>query len=44
MLTGMIEAGHVTPALDRTWPLADTPEAMRTLEHGTVRGKIAVIQ
>ena len=40
-LTGMIDAGLVAPALDRAWPLADIPEAMRTLEHGTVRGKMA---
>jgi NADPH:quinone reductase-like Zn-dependent oxidoreductase len=40
----MIDAGLVTPALDQTWPLADIAEAMRTLEQGTVRGKIAVTQ
>ena len=41
-LTGMIEESLVTPALDQTWPLANIAEAMRTLEQGMVRGKIAV--
>jgi NADPH:quinone reductase-like Zn-dependent oxidoreductase len=39
-LTEMIESGLVTPALDRTWPLAQTATAMRDLEQGSVRGKI----
>lgn len=41
-LTGMIDEGLVTPALDRAWPLADTADAMRTLERGAVRGKMAI--
>lgn len=41
-LTEFIEAGKVTPALDRTFPLDRAPEAMRHLEAGKVRGKIAV--
>jgi len=41
-LTGLIEAGQVTPRVDRTYPLAQAPEAMRQLEAGTVRGKIAI--
>lgn len=41
-LTEFIEAGAVTPALDRTFPLDRAPEAMRHLEAGKVRGKIAV--
>lgn len=41
-LTTLIEAGQVTPGLDRTYPLEDSAEAMRQLERGLVRGKIAV--
>ena len=41
-LTTLIEAGRVTPSLDRTYPLEDTPKAMRQLERGAVRGKVAI--
>jgi len=37
-----IEAGQVTPIVDRTYPLAEVPDAMRHLEAGQARGKIAV--
>jgi NADPH:quinone reductase-like Zn-dependent oxidoreductase len=37
-----IEAGQVTPVIDRTYPLAEVPDAMRHLEAGQARGKIAV--
>jgi len=42
-LSGLIEAGKVTPSIDRTYPLDQAPEAMRLLEAGKVRGKIAII-
>ena len=38
-LTPLIEAGKVTPSIDRTYPLDRVPEAMRHLETGRVRGK-----
>jgi NADPH:quinone reductase-like Zn-dependent oxidoreductase len=38
----LIEAGKVTPSLDRTYPLEQAPEAMRQLEAGKVRGKVAI--
>jgi NADPH:quinone reductase-like Zn-dependent oxidoreductase len=38
----LIEAGKVTPVIDRTYPLADTAEAMRYLEEGHARGKVVV--
>jgi NADPH:quinone reductase-like Zn-dependent oxidoreductase len=38
----LIEAGKVTPVIDRTYPLAETAEAMRYLEHGHARGKVVV--
>ncbi len=41
-LTALIEDGQVTPVLDRTYPLEEAPEAMRLLETGQVRGKIAI--
>jgi NADPH:quinone reductase-like Zn-dependent oxidoreductase len=41
-LTGLIDAGQVTPSIDRTYPLDQVPEAMRHLEAGLVRGKVAI--
>ncbi|HWL99421.1 MAG TPA: zinc-binding dehydrogenase, partial [Nocardioidaceae bacterium] len=41
-LTGFIEAGQVTPSIDRAYPLDQAPDAMRRLEAGEVRGKIAI--
>src|SRR6478735_6193935 len=35
-------AGTVTPSIDRTYPLDQVPTAMRHLEGGTVKGKIAI--
>lgn len=41
-LTELIESGRVTPSLDRSYPLADAPDAMRRLAAGDVRGKVAI--
>jgi NADPH:quinone reductase-like Zn-dependent oxidoreductase len=41
-LTDMIEAGQVVPSIDRTYSLEDAPLAVRQLEAGQVRGKIAI--
>jgi NADPH:quinone reductase-like Zn-dependent oxidoreductase len=41
-LTGLIEAGSVVPSLDRSFPLDEAPDAMRLLETGRVRGKVAI--
>jgi NADPH:quinone reductase-like Zn-dependent oxidoreductase len=41
-LTTLIESGEITPTLDRSFPLEDAPEAMRLLETGQVRGKVAI--
>ncbi len=35
-------AGKVTPTVDRTFPLAEVPEAMRYLEAGRARGKVLI--
>ena len=41
-LRQLTEAGQVTPVIDRTWPLAGAPEAIRRLAAGQARGKIAI--
>jgi NADPH:quinone reductase-like Zn-dependent oxidoreductase len=41
-LKELIEAGKVTPVIDRTYPLIETPEAIRYLEQGHARGKVVV--
>jgi NADPH:quinone reductase-like Zn-dependent oxidoreductase len=38
----LIEAGKVTPVIDRTFPLSGVPEAIRYLESGQARGKLVV--
>jgi NADPH:quinone reductase-like Zn-dependent oxidoreductase len=38
----LIEAGKVTPVVERTYPLAETAEALRYLGEGHARGKIVV--
>jgi NADPH:quinone reductase-like Zn-dependent oxidoreductase len=41
-LTPLIEAGKVTPSVDRTYPLAHVADAMGHLMAGEVRGKVAI--
>jgi NADPH:quinone reductase-like Zn-dependent oxidoreductase len=41
-LRELIEAGTVTPAIDRTYPLAEAGTAIRHLLNGQVRGKAVV--
>jgi NADPH:quinone reductase-like Zn-dependent oxidoreductase len=41
-LAKMIEQGALTPVIDRICPLNAFPDAMRDLEAGRVRGKVAV--
>lgn len=41
-LVDLIGAGTVRPRIDRTYPLAQLPDAMRALVAGTVRGKVAI--
>jgi NADPH:quinone reductase-like Zn-dependent oxidoreductase len=41
-LSELIEAGTVTPSIDRTYPLDEVPTAMRRLGAGQVRGKVAI--
>ncbi|MDQ5853764.1 MAG: NAD(P)-dependent alcohol dehydrogenase [Chloroflexota bacterium] len=42
MLKELIEAGNVTPVVDRIYPLRETPEAIRYLEAGHARGKVII--
>ena len=41
-LRGYLETGQVVPAVGATFPLAQVPEAVRQLESGQARGKIAI--
>jgi NADPH:quinone reductase-like Zn-dependent oxidoreductase len=41
-VTALVEAGRVTPMVDRTYPLADTAEGLRHVEQGHARGKAVV--
>lgn len=38
----LIEAGDVTPVIDRIYPLAETPQALRRLGEGRAKGKLVV--
>ena len=41
-LKELIEAGKVTPVIDRKYPLSEVPEAIRYLEGGHARGKVVI--
>jgi len=41
-LRELIEAGKLTPLIDRTYPLGEVPEAIRQLETGHTRGKLVI--
>jgi NADPH:quinone reductase-like Zn-dependent oxidoreductase len=42
VLKELIEAGKVTPVIDKTFPLSEVPEAIRYLASGKARGKLVV--
>ena len=42
-VTELIEAGSVSPVVGRTYPLGDTPEAIRHLATGRARGKLVIV-
>jgi len=42
VLRDLIEAGQITPAIDRTYPLGDVVPAIRYLTEGHARGKIVI--
>ena len=42
VLKDLIEAGKLTPVIDRSYQLAEVPEAIRYLEEGHARGKVLI--
>jgi NADPH:quinone reductase-like Zn-dependent oxidoreductase len=42
VMKDLIEAGKITPVIDRTVPLSEVPEAIRYLETGKARGKLVI--
>ena len=42
VLKDLIEAGTVTPVIDKSYPLSAVPEAIRYLEAGHARGKVVI--
>src|ERR671933_670141 len=42
VLKELIEAGKVIPVIDRAYPLAEVPEAIRYLGEGHARGKVVI--
>ena len=42
VLKELIEAGSVAPVIDRSFPLAEVPEAIRYLTQGRARGKVVI--
>ena len=43
VLKELIEAGNVVPVVDRTFALSEAAEAIRYVEQGRARGKVAVV-
>jgi NADPH:quinone reductase-like Zn-dependent oxidoreductase len=41
-VTELIEAGKITPVIDKTYPLSAVPDAIRYLTAGQARGKIVI--
>jgi NADPH:quinone reductase-like Zn-dependent oxidoreductase len=42
VLTELIESGKVTPVIERTYPLSETPAAVRHMAEGHARGKLVI--
>jgi NADPH:quinone reductase-like Zn-dependent oxidoreductase len=41
-LKTLVDEGKLTPVIDRTYPLAQVPEAIHYLEAGHTRGKVII--
>ncbi len=41
-LKELLEAGDLTPVIDRTYPLSEVPQALRYQNEGRTRGKIVI--
>ena len=42
ILGDLMQAGKVTPVIDRRYRLSEVPEAIRYLEEGHARGKVVI--
>jgi len=42
VLAEMMATGKLTPAIDRTYPLSETAEAMRYVDTGHARAKVVI--
>jgi NADPH:quinone reductase-like Zn-dependent oxidoreductase len=42
VLRELLEAGKITPVIDRTFPLSEAPEAIRHLRSGRARGRVVI--
>jgi NADPH:quinone reductase-like Zn-dependent oxidoreductase len=42
VLKELLEAGKITPVIDRTYPLSEVSEAIRYLEEGYALGKVLI--
>jgi NADPH:quinone reductase-like Zn-dependent oxidoreductase len=42
VLKDLIEAGKVTPVIDRIYPLSEAPQAIAYVGEGQARGKVAI--
>ena len=42
VLREFIDAGRITPIIDKTYPLSEVPEAIRYLEKGSAQGKVVI--
>jgi len=43
LLAEMVESGKMKPVIDRTYKLAEVPEAIGYLEQGHARGKVVIV-
>ena len=43
ILRELIESGTITPAIDRSYPLSQTPAAIRHVQEGRARGKVVIL-
>jgi NADPH:quinone reductase-like Zn-dependent oxidoreductase len=42
ILADMMQSGKLKPVIDRTYKLAEVPEAVRYVEQGHARGKVVI--
>jgi NADPH:quinone reductase-like Zn-dependent oxidoreductase len=42
LLRQLIQAGRLTPVIDRAYPLSEAADAIRYLETGHARGKVVI--